>query len=82
MAFGKPRRITSQINDLIERGGSDPVKAAEQERKPILLRNVPVALIRRIDRVIKKKGILKPRTAWIIEALYSEVARQEGKSGD
>jgi hypothetical protein len=68
----------TEIEALINRGGSPSGTAAEEEKPaavPIMLR-VPKAMLDQIEAALKVRPVKLPRHTWILEAIHEKLTRE------
>lgn len=70
-----------EINKLLEKGGSAPQQADEEEVRQLQLRP-EVSVVRQIDQALsqKPKAIRPSRHAWIMSAILEKLDREQGNA--
>jgi hypothetical protein len=67
------------VEDLINRGGSAPVRGEEPETDqivPVILR-LPSSMLRSIDKSVKNRPVRIPRHTWLLEAVHEKLSRED-----
>ena len=74
------------VEDLINRGGSAPVRPAEapatpDQTVPVILR-LPASMLRSIDQAVKSRPVRIPRHTWLLEAVHEKLSRENQADSD